>query len=264
MENEEVQGALNEEESETSSEESNLASEDESQETAEQTEYDESEELPEEPDKQKEAFIKMRQENKAYKERLQALESQGRDSGQYDVLNDVRNSYRSQAEVAGSRPITPETPIEEISQRLAYAERTSAQAMSRAEMLETQLEDRDAEAKYPELKTDKLFADVVRTAYLEAKLQERATGKKAPSLSAIAGKYKKQLDERTGKVKSEVADEASKKAAQKESASLEARGSSVNVPRQSAEIEELRQKSREGDRFAAAELLKRTKIPEDF
>lgn len=263
-----VQGALNEEERETSSEEQDLASEDESQQTESpkgdenQTEQ-ESDDLPEDEEKRKEAFIRMRQENKELRDRAKALEEQGKPE-EYDVLNDIRNSYASQAGAAGSRPFTPDTSIEEVSQRLSNAERLATQAASRSEFLEAQLDKKEAEAKFPELKTDPFFREVVDSAHLKAILKSRATGKPVPTLSDIAGQMKKGFDSRLGKVRSEVADEANKKQTAKQAASLEARGSSVNVPRQSAKVEELRARAREGDRFAAQELVSLTKLPEDF
>jgi len=212
------------------------------------------EELPEEPDKQKEAFIKMRQKLAEQERRLKELIEQQQVTQQRDSwLEEIR---MGQPNVPPPPPFTPDTPVEEVAQRLTRAEMEAIRARQEAQALRAEMEDKEALEKFPELKTDRDFFEETSALYVKRNLEAAATGKKPITVAEAAEIVKQRWEKAAQSLKAQAAEEATKKLSEKERASLEAKGSSVNIQRSSPKLEELRQKARMGDHSALTELVK--------
>lgn len=212
------------------------------------------EELPEEPDKQKEAFIKMRQKLKAQEERLRELsEQQQTEEEREGVLREFRGGF---VPSTAPLPFSPETPVEEVAQRLTRAEQEALLARQEAKALRAEMEDKEAYEKFPELKTDQDFFEDTAALYVKRNLEASALGKKPITVAEAATIVKERREKAAEALKTKAAEEATQALTQKERASLEAKGSSVNVTRTNPKIEELRQRVRMGDQSALSELVK--------
>lgn len=212
------------------------------------------EELPEEPNKQKEAFIKMRQKLKAQEERLRELSEQQRiEEEREGILREFRGGFIPSA---APPPFSPDTSVEEVAERLTRAEREALLARQEAKALKAEMEDREAYEKFPELKTDQDFYEDTAALYVKRNLEAAALGKKPITVSEAAAIAKERREKAAEALKTKAAEEAAQALTQKERASLEAKGSSVNIARSNPKIEELRQRVRMGDQSALSELVK--------
>lgn len=210
-------------------------------------------ELPTEPDKQREAFIRMRQENKALKEQLGQVSAPVAD--EEVVLNQFRQRQVPQTEINGQ--MSPEEAIYHM-QQLAHQGQATAQQVVE---LTQQLEDQKLYGEFPELNPsnpdfkkpeNRAFEKHVAGMYV----LEQLKGNK-PDLVSLARKAKADFGLLTKPQQEAIAQQVTQEAAKVEQATLEARGSHQNVPQAQGNDDALRHGARKGDPEAIAELLKR-------
>jgi len=209
--------------------------------------------FPQEPDKQREAFIKMRQELKELKSKHETPEVEEEPS------ESVLNMFRTQPEY-NPQPITEDTELSEITSRMTQAERMAYDANQRATDLERRLEDERLYSKFPYLKPGtkeykenpkaKMMEEYVAGQYLLQQFQ----GKKV-DLVKLAEDAEERFGAITQSQKEAGASEAVEKLRIKEQGSLEARGTQPVVPKATNE-QELRDRVRRGDMSALQELAK--------
>lgn len=210
-------------------------------------------ELPTEPDKQREAFIRMRQENKALKEQLSQTAAPVAD--EEVVLNQFRQRQVPQTEINGQ--MSPEEAIYHM-QQLAHQGQATAQQVVE---LTQQLEDQKLYSEFPELNPEnpdfkkpenRAFEKHVAGMYV----LEQLKGNK-PDLVSLARRAKADFGLLTQPQKEAIAQQVQQEATQLEQATTEARGSHANIPQKNeAQEEAMRQGARRGDPEAIAALLK--------
>lgn len=211
-------------------------------------------ELPTEPDKQKEAFIKMRQELKEKNDLLKQYQQPTED--EFNVIN----QFRQGTFAAPESPLNPETGLDEFTNRVTQAEQIAYSANQRISQLEQQLEDQKLYAEFPELNPmsedsrkpeSKAFEEFVAG---KAAL-EIMKGKK-PDLVSIARKAKEAFGGLTAAQKEAITQEVTQTIQNKENATLEARGTSFVAPK-AEDLSDLTRKVNRGDMDALTELLKK-------
>lgn len=214
---------------------------------------EEEDEFPTEPDKQREAFIKMRQEIKALK--TQPEEPEVSAAEEEEVLNQFRQRQVPQMEINES--MTPEETLYQM-QQMAYQGQATAQQVIE---LQQQLEDQRLYNEFPELNPasaefkkpeNKAFEKHVAGMYV----LEQLKGNK-PDLVQLARQAKTDFGLLSRPQQEAIAEQVNKEAAKAEQATIEARGAHNNVPSSQGDEEALRQGARRGDPEAIAELLKR-------
>lgn len=209
-------------------------------------------ELPTEPDKQREAFIRMRQENKALKEQLENTVSV---ADEEDVLNQFRQRVIPQTEINGE--MSPEQAIQQM-QQMAYQSQATAQQVVE---LTQQLEDQKLYGEFPELNSSNPDFKKPENRAFEKHLAgmyvlEQLKGNK-PDLVSLARKAKIDFGLLTQPRKEAIANQVVETATKAEQATLEARGAHNNLPAPKTDDDNFRQGARRGDPEAIAELLKR-------
>ncbi len=209
-------------------------------------------EMPTEPDKQREAFIKMRQEIRALKESQEAPVTQEEEAA---VLNQFRQRQVPQVE------LTPGLGDEEAlnqMQQVAYQSQVTAQQVVE---LKQQLEDERLYNAFPELNPsnpdfkkpeNRAFEKHVAGMYVLEQLKGNQ-----PDLVSLARKAKADFGLLSQPQKEAIAQQVTEEATKAEQATLEARGAHNNVPTQDQNVDKFRDGARRGDPEAIAELLKR-------
>lgn len=211
-------------------------------------------EMPTEPDKQREAFIKQRQEIKALREQLEAKTVTPEEEA--EVLNQFRQ--RQVPEVSFHPQMAGEDALLQM-QQVAYQSQMAAQQVAQ---LQQQLEDERLYSAFPELNPknpdfkkpeNRAFEKHVAGLYV----LEQSKGN-TPDLVSLARKAKADFDLLTKPQQQAIAEQVVAEATKVEQATLEARGSHENIPQQNdAELDKYRYGARRGDPKAIAELLKR-------
>lgn len=213
------------------------------------------EELPQDEEKKKEAFIKMRKELKALKaEKRQdtsETESTQEDEGAgLSVLRQIREGA-----VIQNAPITPDDDLTQVTQRMTQAEKVAFEASQNVKKLEAQLEDMMLYAEFPKLKNPSTPADKALEEYLAGQyLTQQLQGKK-PDLLRLARKAKEVFESLTQSQKEQAAQEAIENLQRKEQGSLEAKGNSVVMPK-TVDSEDQARRIRQGDSAALEERIK--------
>lgn len=219
---------------------------------AETPSAEEDDDMPTEPDKQREAFIKMRQEIKALKEAQEAPVTEEEEAA---VLNQFRQRQVPQAE------FNPEMGTDEAltqMQQVAYQSQMTAQQVVE---LKQQLEDERLYNAFPELNPsnpefkkpeNRAFEKHVAGMYV---LEQLRGGQ--PDLVSLARKAKADFSLLSQPQKEAIAAQVTEEATKVEQATLEARGAHNNVPAAKNDDSAFREAARRGDPEAIAELLKR-------
>lgn len=212
--------------------------------------------LPDTPDKQQQAFIKMRQALKEKDDRLKQYEAQdGLVDDEIDVINQFRQgAYSPQA------PITPETELDEFTQRVSRAEQIAYQSNQRIESLERELEDQRLFSEFPELNPK---SEQSKTPQSKA-FEEYVAGKAAleilkgqkPDLVSIARKAKESFSGMSSAQRDVISKEVAEEIQTKENATLEAKGSSFVADRKE-DFSEVNRRIWRGDMEALAYRLKK-------
>lgn len=214
-------------------------------------------ELPEDEQKRKDAFIKMRQELKQLKSQVRA----GDESQGMSVLDELRRGNKPHVD-----PITPDTDLNQVTTRMTMAERTALEAKQETVSLKGELENLRLYRAFPELDPEHPDHKKPETQLLDQYVAGQmlllaSQGKKYDAI-AIARRAKDMFSTMTSTQKEQAADEAVKKLQKKELGSLEAKGNSVAVPR-SQNVEDLRSRIRRGDEQALTDRMKML-LPDDI
>lgn len=210
-------------------------------------------EMPTEPDKQREAFIRQRQEIKALREQLEAPVTQEEEA---EVLNQFR-----QRQVPGVS-FDPQMREDEAILQMQQVAHQSQMTAQQVVQLQQQLEDERLYNAFPELNPknpefkkpeNRAFEKHVAGMYVLEQLKGNT-----PDLVSIAQKAKADFGLLTKPQQQAIAEQVVAEATKVEQATLEARGSHQNIPQQNdAELDKYRDGARRGDPKAIAELLKR-------
>lgn len=207
-------------------------------------------ELPMDAEKQREAFIKMRQENKALRDSLEVNRRE-----ELDVINQFRNNTFSQPETQ----LGEDASLDEFTQRFTQSESVAYQANNRVAQLERELEDQKLYGEFPELNPTSELAKKPESMAFE----EFVAGKAAiemlkgnrPNLIEIARQSKSIFSNLTATQKEAIAETITRDLQTKDNATLEARGTSF-APPQAPNLDAIRRRANMGDHTAIAELLK--------
>lgn len=226
---------------------------------AEEAPQEQDDEMPTEPDKQKEAFIRMRQKIKE-QEALLSQSSQQQQPQPVDaqpeeerVLDMFRQRNIPQVQI--SPEMAPDAAIQQV-QQLAYQGQMTAQQLAE---VQTELENERLYKVVPELNPESPDYNKPETIAFEKHLaglmvMERLSGKN-PNIAALARKAKNDFAVLTKPQKDAIAQETVAAAAKQEQATLEARGAHTNVPAQQDDSR-FRQGANKGDVDSIAALLK--------
>lgn len=231
-------------------------------------------EYPEDEAKRREAFIAMRREIKALKEKSQTQTEtkDAYDEYEVDPIDMARGTIRSQGDYAPQYQAQQNTQFDESDpatkaflDRSAQAEQRAQQAEQRALEAAAQLEDFEAWQKYPFLnprmkaqrsEEEKLFVEDLQAKYLAERLKAMQTGRPAPRLAEVADKVDQHIQRIRGHVTEQAASQVRQEIADKEAATLESRGTTTSIggSANTDRIEALRMRVRQGDNNALAEL----------
>ena len=218
---------------------------------AEATQTTSEEDFPAEPDKQREAFIKMRQEIKALKSQAQP-KVETVEEPQESVLNLFRN-----APAYNPEPITEDTDLSVITQRMTQSEKMAYEANQRIKLLEQEREDERLYAAYPELKpgTPESKSPKARAMakYIEGQYLVESLSNRKPDPVKLAREAEELFAGLSGEQSQKAASDAVAKLRVKEEGTLEAKGR-MPLVKPSQDMEALRARVRRGDMEALAEM----------
>lgn len=204
----------------------------------------ETDELPQDELKRREAFIKMRQENKALKSALYQAPSE------FEAL-----------EQQFQQPLTPDVSAEQLLQRARLAEQASIQAIKQVETLKRAQEDSELYGSFPELNPNSEKFDQ----NLDARVAEKyyflkhVKGEPVTPLQ-VAQMVRSEFETVTAPVKEAAKQETLEKVSRREFATQEVTGNSAaaksNAGPTAEYIEGLKERVRRGDRNALIEMDK--------
>lgn len=222
-----------------------------------------SEEFPNDPEKQKQAFYAMRKKIKEYEENDKEGEE---DISFLDAARGVSdpNIGVYQEESQGGRFDESDPATRAFLEEVRSAKTEAISAKREAMAARAQMEDTEAWAKYPQLnpkstEKDKGFVADVEAQYILERNKAISLGRPKPKLVEVADKVQKRYEEIRSQAKEQGASEERVTQAQKEAASIEARGTTIGTANTGAEeIESLRVRARKGDIEAITELNKLT------
>lgn len=209
------------------------------------------ESLPEDETKRREAFISMRR-------RIAELEGQNDGSAEEDA---ILERLRGRTVQAPSVPFSPDMDASIAVQRMMAAEQAAIQSQNSVAELEKRLEDERLYAKFPELDPsnpdsrkpeNKDFAEFLAGQLIVSKMQGKPT-----DLVKLAERVKEKFSSLSAPQREAAAQAAVEDLTKREQASLEARGSSVDIPGTKGDDESSREGARKGDTDALGELMKR-------
>jgi hypothetical protein len=223
-------------------------------------------ELPDEPEKQKEAFYSMRKKIEELENKLQ------KEDEAKEVYDDVDwlNLSRGVSQTPGVNQQTTDYQYDESDPAtkafLDEVQKTKQEAYAaRQEALTAKAQQEDFEAwqKFPQLNPksadkDKRFIEDVSAQYVYERNRSLSLGKTPPRLVEVADKVQKRYEEIRSQAKEQGASEAKATLAEKDAASLESRGTRISAAESTDNLEELRQRVRQGDEDALAEYNKLT------
>lgn len=216
---------------------------------AEATQTTSEEDFPAEPDKQREAFIKMRQE-------IKALKSQAQPKVEEEPQESVLNLFRN-APAYNPEPITEDTDLSVITQRMTQSEKMAYEANQRIKQLEQEREDERLYAAYPELNPSHPDAKSPKAKamakYIEGQYLVQSLSNKRPDPVKLAREAEELFAGLSGEVSQKAASDAVAKLRVKEEGTLEAKGR-MPLVKPSQDMEALRARVRRGDMEALAEM----------
>lgn len=215
-------------------------------ETVAQDQVTEGEETNEEQaPKDNAAWAKMRVENKRLKEQVSQVAP---DDGYLQELNQMAGAAPYQYQ---EQQITENTDISQVSQSLNQAQRIALEASQRVRQLEISLEEQEMFNSYPHAREDKLFQQLVA----EKKLVSRFMGKEKRYVDIareVDGLIRRDRD-----MAAEQARQSEKQIQVEKAAATTQTPSYTTAGNNSDDMEDLRSRSRRGDRGAMEERLKR-------
>lgn len=186
----------------------------------------------------------MRVENKRLKEALEDVDP--------EYLNRLQSAVAPQEYTMPQvNPLNDDADYSEVTRSLNWTQQQALQSQQQIARLQNQLElqqDRMAEDAYPELKTDKVFQQLVA----EKKLAARVLGKDVTT-TEIARDVKRLLDRREEQVAVQAAQSAKQQVIEKQMATAEAKGQSGA---KQVVDEDLRYRVRKGDAEAQTEVAR--------
>lgn len=202
-----------------------------------------SEEIP----KDNAAWAAMRTENKRLKEVVDAVDP--------EYLEKLRSATTPQNYPSQEvREVPEDAEYGQVTQGLNYAQQQAAQANQRINQLQAQLErQQDAQAMeaYPELKTDRVFQQIVA----EKKLAARVLGNDRTTME-IAREVKNLLDRKEKQTEVATEEKVKQQQIEKQAAMAEAKGNATGgSPKDNDEA--LKMRVRRGDSAAQTEVAKR-------
>lgn len=222
---------------------------------------EEADELPEDPTKQREAFIKMRQQLREQQRLLEQqpvdpLEPEQTDEPVDTTLLDELLTYQPTPALPPNR-LDPTDPFNQaVNEQIMAAHAQAQEARQRAASMEARLEKMEAESNFPTLKTDKYFRERVEEKLIVESLKATQSGKPRPSMSQIAKKINAELQTSRTQLQNTVRQEVRTELTQpiKQQTSGEGRTSSANVDR-TVDTSHLSRRINKGDRNALVEAL---------
>jgi hypothetical protein len=193
------------------------------------------------------AWAAMRTENKRLKEVLEDVDP--------EYLNKLRGATTPQEPMYQQfTPVSDDADYSEVTNRLNFTQQQAIRANEQLARMQQQMElqqDRMAEDAYPELKTDKVFQQIVA----EKKLAARVLGHDKTTME-IAREVSKLLSRREEQVAVQTAQATKQEMLDKQAATAEAKGQS-SAARYALDDESLRNRVRKGDSDAQTQVAKR-------
>jgi len=206
--------------------------------------------LPEDPQKQKEAFTKMRL----------ALKKARRGNTQPAADEDADDQVDASQDFDFRIPAPINYTDQDLQDPVTAARIQAADAQRQAAMTQAQLEDMEAESRFPQLakrsgQYDPVFAKMVKRSYTHEVVQAMHTNRPKPRLAQVAAMVAKDLKISQVRTEKSTLVKAQQQLAAKEQAALDARGSSVNYEPPAEQNKARIQKIRSGSRQALADEL---------
>ena len=195
------------------------------------------------------AWAAMRVENKKLKK---ALEQSGVDAEYLERLEQATTTQPSYSQQPQQVTEDDELPI--VTGAINQTQQRVFQTHRELVNLRNQIresEDREAEMLYPDLKTDKVFQQLVS----EKRLASEVLGKHRRT-AEICAEVSKILSRRDDQVKAQTRQETEQQLLEKQRATAEVRSTSTEG-QSSSNDEELRRRVRKGDQEAATEVVKK-------
>lgn len=210
-------------------------------------------EVDDESPKDNAAWAAMRVENKRLKE---ALTETGVDPDYLDQINQANSTFETP--YVGPQ-VTPDTDMDTVLSAVNQSHQAAQKAISEANRIRREMEDREAEREFPELRSDPVFQQMVA----EKRLVSEVMGRKRPTL-AIAREVAAVLRRREEQVGAQAQQQAKQQFAERQVAQAQP-ATTTSSGRSSVNDESLRQRIRKGDQGALAQRLKETQLSElDF
>jgi hypothetical protein len=240
---------------------------DQTQDTQEQPEDAHSQaDFPGEPNKQKEAFYSMRKKIEELESKLTQNDEDKQSYDDVDWMNLSRGVSQNQGYYQPNNPVEfddSDPATKAFLEKAQMAEQEARAARQEALAAKAQMEDYEAWQKYPNLnpkssEKDKGFIEDVTAQYISERNRALSSGKTPPRLLEVADKVQKRHEEIRSQGREQGAAETKATLEQKDAASLESRGTRIAASESTDNLEELRQKVREGDEEALAELNRLT------
>lgn len=192
------------------------------------------------------AWAAMRAENKRLKDAVSSVDPA--------YLESLRGATSPQTYTPQPVPqVTGDADYTQVTQSVNYANSQAARANQELSRLRNQMElqqDREAERAYPQLKTDKVFQQIVS----EKKLTARVLGHDRTTLE-IADEVDRLFNKRDEQVVAQTAETTKKQMLERQVISSEPRGT-TSGGESSTKSEERRMKVRKGDMDAQTEVAK--------
>jgi hypothetical protein len=193
------------------------------------------------------AWAAMRTENKRLKEVIESVDP--------TYLERLKGAVAPQEYPQNQVPqVTGDAEYQQVTQGVNFANQQANRALQEASKLRNQLElqqDREAERAFPELKSDKVFQQIVAEKKLAARVlgHDRTTYEIAEEVSRLLGKRDEQVVART-------AEETKDQMLQAKAISSEPKGQTT-AGKPTGDNDELRMRVRHGDSKAEEEVAKR-------
>lgn len=192
------------------------------------------------------AWAQMRTENKRLKEALETV-----DPSYLESLRAANQPASYQAPQVD--PINGDADYTQVTQRVNWTQDQAVRANQQVARLQQQIElqqDREAERAYPELRTDKVFQQIVA----EKKLAARVLGHDRTTLE-IADEVNRLLARREEQVVAKTAQETKQQIGERQVISSEPRGR-TSGGQSALSNDDLRRKVRKGDTEAQTEVAR--------
>lgn len=203
-------------------------------------------EVDDKPPKDNAAWAAMRTENKRLKEAIKEVDP--------EYIEKLQSAFSQPQNYPQPQQVPEDAEYGQVTQGLNYAQQQAAQANQRISQLQAQLErqqDAQAEDAYPELRTNKVFQQLVA----EKKLAARVLGNDRTTIE-IAKEVKRLLDRTVEQTAVATEKAVKQQELEKRAAIAEGKGTSTSgKPKE--DDESLKNRVRHGDMEAQSEVAKR-------